>query len=67
MRKPCIPTAEEIVQYAVSSGRLEGKTLDEATNAVARRIAHGQISHDEIKAWQRARVAEIQAEARSRN
>ncbi|MGO6676469.1 antitoxin VbhA family protein [Rhizobium leguminosarum] len=65
-RRPYISTPEEIVQDVIASARLEGQTLEPEAIAVARRIANGEMTSEEIKAWQRARVAEIQAEARSR-
>lgn len=65
MRKPYILSPEEIVTDVIADARLEGQILDEETVAVVRRIAHGQMTHDEIKAWQRQRVSEIQAEARA--
>ncbi|TAV04499.1 antitoxin VbhA family protein [Rhizobium ruizarguesonis] len=65
MRTPYIPKPEEIVQDVIASARLEGQTLSQEIIAVARRIANGEMTHDEIKAWQRTRVDEIIAAARS--
>lgn len=66
-REPRTLTPDEIVNHVVSNARLEGNTLEQETIEVVRRIAHGKMSRDEIKARQRERVAEIQAKARSRN
>jgi hypothetical protein len=66
MRTPYVTSPEEIVQDVIASARLEGQTLSQETIAVARRIANGEMTTDEIKAWQRQRVSDILAEARSR-
>ncbi|TAV14710.1 antitoxin VbhA family protein [Rhizobium ruizarguesonis] len=66
MRQPYVLSPEEIVIDVIASARLEGQTLSPEVIAVAGRIAHGERSHAEIKAWQRERVAEIIAAARNR-
>ncbi|TCA62719.1 hypothetical protein E0J16_00075 [Rhizobium pisi] len=59
-------TPDQIVDYVISSARLEGGPLTDETISVVRKIASGEMTRDEMKAWQRTRVAEIQSEARSR-
>lgn len=52
---------EEIVRTVIASARLEGQILDHETIAVVRKIAHGEMTDDEIAEWKRTRVLEIRS------
>ncbi|MDW9689332.1 hypothetical protein GOB50_30700 [Sinorhizobium meliloti] len=51
-RKPFAPTTEEIVQDAVANSRLSGYEVTEDVRAIMLRIARGEISTDQVEAWE---------------
>lgn len=56
-------TTEEIVRHVIADARLEDQTLNTETIEIVRKIAHGEMTYDEIEEWKRTKVLEIREEA----
>lgn len=52
---------EEIIRHVIADVRLEGKLTAEILDVV-RKIAHGEMTDDEIEDWKRTRVLEIRSD-----
>lgn len=51
-RKAFAPTPEQMVQGAVANSRLSGYEVTEDAKAVMLRIACGEMSTDQVEAWE---------------
>lgn len=49
--KPIVPSPEQMVQDAVANSRLSGCEVREDVKAVMLRIARGEMSADQLAAW----------------
>lgn len=63
-KKPGIGMSpEQIINFVVSNGRLAGLDTDEETLEIVRKIAHGEMSEDEVANWKMQRFLEIRIDA----
>lgn len=58
-RKPFDPTPEQIVADAVANSPLSGHSVPEDVQAIMLRIARGEMSADQVEAWEREQASRI--------